>query len=303
MTNGDGDVGTVCADKGFIISLRPDTAEAEAHMYICKQSVWWFFFFLLVKKEENFPPPPPPPPKKKESFSAILAERAWRRANPRCSAVPPQMRPRASCKPPIGFRSASETCACPSVPKVPERHRGGGAALTASRIVRPFYSLWISVKSLSSHTALCSAPLFSTLGGHFSSSSAEEGSQLGGTESVCFLVDMQYLSLALVNIQRPGVPLRPGMLGVTNSALYPNPNIAPACRSSACRSFWLFFSSFTDSVGMVYWIHMKCQEKLLRNDKDGTARAAAGPWRISVKVSAVSAVHWALKGGEKKKER
>lgn len=111
--------------------------------------------------------------------------------------------------------------------KVPERRRGRGAALAASRIVRPFYSLWISVKSLSSHTALCSAPLFSTLGGHFSSSSAEEGSQRSGTESVCFLVDVQYLSLALVKIQKPGVPLRPGKPGVNNSALDPNPNAVP----------------------------------------------------------------------------
>lgn len=85
--------------------------------------------------------------------------------------------------------------------------------LAASRIVRPFYSLWISVKSLSSHTALCSAPLFSTLGGHFSSSSAEEGSQLGRTESVCFLVDMQYLSLVVVNIQIASVPFGPECLG------------------------------------------------------------------------------------------
>lgn len=204
--------------------------------------------------------------------------------NPRCSAVPPQHHvPRANHQLDFVRRAkrahARGRSAVPSPAKVAKRNRGGGAALATSRIVRPFYSLWISVKSLSSHTALCSAPLFSTLGGHFSSSSAEEGSQLGGTESVCFLVDMQYLSLALVNIQKPGVPLRPAMLGVNNSALYPNPNIAPACRSSACRSFWLFFSSLTDSVGVVSRIHMKRQGKLLRNDKDadGTARAAAGP--------------------------
>lgn len=49
-----------------------------------------------------------------------------------------------------------------------------------------FYSLWISVKSLSSHTALCSPPLFSTLGGHFSSNSVKERVQLNSTESVCF---------------------------------------------------------------------------------------------------------------------
>lgn len=33
MTNGDGGVGTVCGDKGFIISHRPDKAAAGAHMY------------------------------------------------------------------------------------------------------------------------------------------------------------------------------------------------------------------------------------------------------------------------------
>lgn len=49
-----------------------------------------------------------------------------------------------------------------------------------------FYSLWIWVKSLSSHTALCSPPLFSTLGGHFSSNSVKERAQLNSTESVCF---------------------------------------------------------------------------------------------------------------------
>lgn len=51
-----------------------------------------------------------------------------------------------------------------------------------------FYSLWISVKSLSSHTALCSPPLFSTLGGHFSSNSVKERAQLNSTESVCFIL-------------------------------------------------------------------------------------------------------------------
>lgn len=47
----------------------------------------------------------------------------------------------------------------------------------------PFYSLWISVKSLSSHTALCSAPLFCTLGGHFSSNSVEERARINNTKS------------------------------------------------------------------------------------------------------------------------
>lgn len=47
-----------------------------------------------------------------------------------------------------------------------------------------FYSLWISVKSLSSHTALFSPPLFSTLGGHFSSNSVKERLQLDSPESI-----------------------------------------------------------------------------------------------------------------------
>lgn len=58
-----------------------------------------------------------------------------------------------------------------------------------------FYSLWISVKSLSSHTALCSPPLFSTLGGHFSSNSVKERSQLNSTVSVCFIICVVCLKL------------------------------------------------------------------------------------------------------------
>lgn len=127
-------------------------------------------------------------------------------------------------------------------PKFPSGMTVEARPLAASRIVGPFYSLWISVKSLSSHTALFSAPLFSTLGGHFSSSSVEEGSQLGGTESVCFFVDMQYLSLAMVNILKASVPLRPGMPGVNISTHDPSPNITPAYLSSACHSFSSFYS-------------------------------------------------------------
>lgn len=73
-------------------------------------------------------------------------------------------------------------------------------SLAAAAHSEAFYSLWISVKSLSSHTALCSPPLFSTLGGHFSSNSVKEGAQLNSTESVCFILDMHYLSSAIVNI-------------------------------------------------------------------------------------------------------
>lgn len=70
-----------------------------------------------------------------------------------------------------------------------------------------FYSLWISVKSLSSHTALCSPPLFSTLGGHFSSNSVKERAQLNSTESVCLILDMHYLSIVnILNITRPNSP-------------------------------------------------------------------------------------------------
>lgn len=69
-----------------------------------------------------------------------------------------------------------------------------------------FYSLWISVKSLSSHTALCSPPLFSTLGGHFSSNSVKERAQINSTESV-FIWDMHYLS------QIFHVPIPPEILG------------------------------------------------------------------------------------------
>lgn len=50
-----------------------------------------------------------------------------------------------------------------------------------------FYSLWISVKSLSSLTALCSPPLFSTLGGHFSSDSVKERAELSN-KSLCFIL-------------------------------------------------------------------------------------------------------------------
>ena len=56
-----------------------------------------------------------------------------------------------------------------------------------------FYSLWISVKSLSSQTALYSAPLFSTLGGHFTSNSVKEWSQLNSAESAWFAADLQCL--------------------------------------------------------------------------------------------------------------
>lgn len=58
---------------------------------------------------------------------------------------------------------------------------------------KAFYSLWISVKSLSSQTALYSAPLFSTLGGHFTSNSVKERSQLNSAESVWFAADLQRL--------------------------------------------------------------------------------------------------------------
>lgn len=68
-----------------------------------------------------------------------------------------------------------------------------------------FYSLWISVKSLSRHTALYSPPLFGTLGGHFTSNSvAEREHRISSTysaESVWFgcrpakfVLEMKFLS-------------------------------------------------------------------------------------------------------------
>lgn len=64
-----------------------------------------------------------------------------------------------------------------------------------------FYSLWISVKSLSSHTALYSAPLFGTLGGHFTSNSVKERSLLSSTESVWFVVGLRCLLLSLTAVK------------------------------------------------------------------------------------------------------
>lgn len=60
MTNGDGDVRTVCGDKGCIISLGPDKAAAGAYMY-AKYAKEYFtsnspfdIFFFLVGKYNNF---------------------------------------------------------------------------------------------------------------------------------------------------------------------------------------------------------------------------------------------------------
>lgn len=69
----------------------------------------------------------------------------------------------------------------PPKSRAPQQWRGLDASHSEA-----FYSLWISVKSLSRQTALYSAPLFSTLGGHFTSNSLKKRSQLDSAESVWF---------------------------------------------------------------------------------------------------------------------
>ncbi len=109
-----------------------------------------------------------------------------------------------------------------------------------------FYSLWISVKSLSSHTALCSPPLFSTLGGHFSSNSVKERARFNSTESVCFILDMNYLSLAMVNSFNILYFSSPWNPGLNYSTLWPTVRIVS-----------MFISWLLDSIlSRIFWLHL-----------------------------------------------
>lgn len=71
-----------------------------------------------------------------------------------------------------------------------------------------FYSLWISVKSLSSHTALCSAPLFGTLGGHFSSNRGKERSSVQQALAVFVFMHVMGISLSGVVLNISNDPCR-----------------------------------------------------------------------------------------------